>query len=707
MSISYPRPLCTSKIKYTHLPKIWFRLIKYQDMPKNCLHGIENTAFNKIKQIRVKYKNKTRVYDLIAAAYHYGTAILGGHYVAYRHSRVVNRWIKCNDARLSYEDPSSEDNRRDSGPVLLVYNLNKSKPNKTHKKTTHKKTTHKKTHKKPNKKTHKKPHKTPTLNKLGGMDNVGNSCYHASMVQCVASIIEWGDFKTEEFVEKYTNFKREHLSAVVKLYDSIINFRGIDKDVYTSYTRIEYLKLGKCTQEDISECLNTRILKQSSSKLHKNVIDLFGVRSSEKTTCITCNKNQVNKEELNIFTELLLCKPHFNECNYNIKHSKQCGVYIYTTKSLPEKEGPYATPHIGDNVLYICHKSQVKRALRNYKSVIGIERHCFRKFIPIIKDELRRGNFDRILYQYDKLKEKGVISQSISKLASWYCVDCNKLNKDPTVRCSCNAFFSNGRDINHPSLKTKVKIMTLNVFGGHGTIGGNELQKRIRRQSPDILFLQEPFKSFKLDGYKHVCSSPLETVSTFVRRSCRWSFERTDVIKTSKCSTERDATVHTITNGDTSIKIANVHLCGGRFDEDDHVTDNIGDLKQTKEEVIKKLIKKDVSIVAGDFNSDMSHYIKKRCSSKQKKFLTSKGWSLKQISTWNKAPFNLLKKNAYEYAPCSTKTSVYGGIPDAVWYNPRTVELYNSVVVEMIDTEREYVTDHNGILCCFELISGK
>ena len=61
------------------------------------------------------------------------------------------------------------------------------------------------------------------------------------------------------------------------------------------------------------------------------------------------------------------------------------------------------------------------------------------------------------------------------------------------------------------------------------------------------------------------------------------------------------------------MKLANIHLCGGRYDENDFIggmlVGSINDIHNRKLEILRELVDKyNIDIIAGDFNSDINCY---------------------------------------------------------------------------------------------------
>ena len=171
-----------------------------------------------------------------------------------------------------------------------------------------------------------------------------------------------------------------------------------------------------------------------------------------------------------------------------------------------------------------------------------------------------------------------------------------------------------------------------------------------------------------------------------------------------------------------NIKIANLHLEGGRYTDQILLTE-FEILLPIKLSLLEDIIKQQPDIILGDFNSVY-------CSDKSRlnKFLegqynyfenvvkqsklTKKDKS--NIKLWNLAPFILLKKHGYIYAkPHNENTMITNGrgnsIIDFIFYKKNKISLESSNIINIMDKSDSYkdnkcISDHNPIYAKFKLI---
>ena len=160
--------------------------------------------------------------------------------------------------------------------------------------------------------------------------------------------------------------------------------------------------------------------------------------------------------------------------------------------------------------------------------------------------------------------------------------------------------------------------------------------------------------------------------------------------------------------------IANIHLEGGSYC-DPLVLRDINPILQYKLLLLERILEKEPDCIIGDFNSVYSsnpvqlesfiqsqfNYFKKI----KKSPLTQE--ELENIRLWNSAPFDLLKKNGYEYAiPINEATEItnYKGntIVDTIWYKPNKVKVVECRIIPTpFKSDYEFVSDHNPIYVRF------
>ena len=157
-------------------------------------------------------------------------------------------------------------------------------------------------------------------------------------------------------------------------------------------------------------------------------------------------------------------------------------------------------------------------------------------------------------------------------------------------------------------------------------------------------------------------------------------------------------------NNNEIIKLANVHLCGGRFDENIKIggmlSGNIKDVKLRKNEMLYTLVNKyDIDIIAGDFNSDLICYLNNELQEQHISYFKkiSPNTPIKNFKEWNVTPYNYLKSNDYKLAINKDnilKTSIFNTHPDSIWFKKGKLEKF-----KYINLIKDNLSDHNGIYC--------
>ena len=114
--------------------------------------------------------------------------------------------------------------------------------------------------------------------------------------------------------------------------------------------------------------------------------------------------------------------------------------------------------------------------------------------------------------------------------------------------------------------------------------------KLIYLEKPDFIFVQEaPQRTYKLETNDYAMvsfvkpntDSDYENLMTLRRNSLDWKIDDPQIIQSKTCNTSRVSTVQMVTHvSGVQVQISNVHLCGGRFDEEVHSkTKNIKQLQ--------------------------------------------------------------------------------------------------------------------------------
>lgn len=245
-------------------------------------------------------------------------------------------------------------------------------------------------------------------------------------------------------------------------------------------------------------------------------------------------------------------------------------------------------------------------------------------------------------------------------------------------------------------LATPIKVLSLNACDGGSKMSFfSDLEKVAQTDRPDIIFLQEAPEEAEIPGYAVVSvaneDADYERMICLRRVDSQWTLAKTDVIESEYCDTPRVCTLHTFSAGKTMLRVASVHLCGGRYDEEVHAWESFEKMKLAKLDMLSSIIKLGPDIVLGDFNSDYFRL------PNTIKFLKKSGFSKERAQSWTTLPFTALKKNGYIRVPFETATSVYGGQPDQIFHVPE-LRLESSTTVDFLSSDS---SDHNGLLAQF------
>ena len=275
------------------------------------------------------------------------------------------------------------------------------------------------------------------------------------------------------------------------------------------------------------------------------------------------------------------------------------------------------------------------------------------------------------------------------------------------------------------SERLTIKVATLNVFEGNGRKFKEKYLEQIRAVNPEFVLMQEGPTSKEYDyfeNYNYVVwrgKSDFDQMVVLQNNDSVWHINYIKDFDIITCPTKRTIEmVHvTLKKGGASkyINIANVHLCGGASDEN-HVTKrqlSVDEMQSVKIEALNNLLDKEnrADIIAGDFNSDVQHFVTGKPNDAQKKYLVEKyHWTDGAIRTWNTAPFNLLTANGFKLVPPETATSFYKTATDCILYHPnddvKTGNKYKITqlehgILDMDALKHKHqemgASDHNGV----------
>jgi exonuclease III len=275
---------------------------------------------------------------------------------------------------------------------------------------------------------------------------------------------------------------------------------------------------------------------------------------------------------------------------------------------------------------------------------------------------------------------------------------------------------------------TTLKLLTFNIYGKHCSQFDDFEGKIITPHNPDIICTQESINhtnSTKLGSYNSIDSAGHggEIVGVFSNDESKKYITAIEKISTDG-SKNKVADRHAILFNYKGVTIANLHLEGGRF-SDQQLFNNFNDLMRYKLELLSNVIAKKPDIILGDFNSvyssnmeKMNEYLKGQYTYFQnyvlKQATTLKDEQKKTVDSWNAEPYNLLLKSGYVYAIPDNETSdVTNGrgnsIIDTVWYKRDSINLTNShIITTILNKGDNYnaghcISDHNPVYVEFQI----
>jgi hypothetical protein len=252
-----------------------------------------------------------------------------------------------------------------------------------------------------------------------------------------------------------------------------------------------------------------------------------------------------------------------------------------------------------------------------------------------------------------------------------------------------------------------VRVATINAWGGEKKSFFTTLVRQLEVVGwPDVICMQEapvPLKfSLGVSLLKHydiVCTdidTKAERMVILRRKNSPWQHAGCSGYETKKCYTNRTSQLAAFTRDKLTVIIANMHLCGGRYDDDNHKTDSSEEMAAIKSEAVLAMIP-NASIIVGDFNS-----LPKPFGAMNKSYLTyirNIGWSDDQILAWNETPYDILNQSGFVRVKYNKPTSFFGGMPDSMWCKEYLQpDRINEIDMGM-STRKS--SDHNGIIATF------
>jgi len=254
---------------------------------------------------------------------------------------------------------------------------------------------------------------------------------------------------------------------------------------------------------------------------------------------------------------------------------------------------------------------------------------------------------------------------------------------------------------------------------------GLTLVDKINQLNPDVLLFQEALSekpneylqefiknipSFKLlyveNGSHKTCKR--ECLQTWINRKSRFKVSNLQEYNpsTELCNTKNRTTQLITLSGPTGeiVKIGNVHLCGGRYDDRDVQNQSLENIANIKQLHLKYLVENGANCIVGDFNADLLTGLKGVAPTPSTlEYINQLGINQEQFTAWNQDAFQYLLDQGFqeifdELDIDLIPTSIQGNRTDSIWYtNPPLVAL-DAQTVNFIDA---YQTDHNGVFALF------
>ena len=245
------------------------------------------------------------------------------------------------------------------------------------------------------------------------------------------------------------------------------------------------------------------------------------------------------------------------------------------------------------------------------------------------------------------------------------------------------------------------------------------------RRKPDVIVMQEApsdqqlhelleIDDYKISRFTMGANQLYENLMTLQNKLSAWKITSTTIIKSGdKCygQDKRVSTVQAATHLTTGsqVQIANIHLCGGRFDEKKLCKPNPKfpsfTVRERKVNMLDKIILQETnpnipSIILGDFNSDYLSYKYKHDANKIN-HLTNLGCSPTDARMWHNAPFELLDTHGYHIGKerKAKPTSSYGALSDTIWHRGN-LTINQNKILDGKNKNFQY-SDHHGVLASF------
>lgn len=166
-----------------------------------------------------------------------------------------------------------------------------------------------------------------------------------------------------------------------------------------------------------------------------------------------------------------------------------------------------------------------------------------------------------------------------------------------------------------------------------------------------------------------------------------------------------------------TINALNVHLCGGRFDDERVFNEhniqpdrlkNLQNFVRWRTKLFNDQCSDVVDIIAGDFNGDMGYYATRQQATTLKQYCQDHNFDIFYMKAWNLIPFLWLQANGFTSQAADQHTSQYENTPDAVWCSRRCHWMHQKVILK--HKEKNIVTnmsDHNALSAALSIESGR
>jgi len=324
--------------------------------------------------------------------------------------------------------------------------------------------------------------------------------------------------------------------------------------------------------------------------------------------------------------------------------------------------------------------------------------------------------------------------------------------------------FPQDGDTDAASQAEQISLCTINLYQGYGKEITNRVLPTLNQHKPEpsLVVSQEAPKLYHrrhptfgtvtdlsksmYKGRSRVMASRRgsENLGIWLRdtgNAADWVFtgeeEKFDDLHCRMCSEAyRFAQVFTVAsrNGNSKLKIANVHLCGGRFDDQTWQPEDT----TRKDFMVDLLTKHDPDIVLGDFNAmdakvstvvvekaaaEAALNARKSSSKLFRLFGKQPAYErrLQNFYEWRQQPFQVLREAKYLPVSMKTvKTTYYGAGADMIWYKVGKLESKSTAyspetapdgtrvmpLFHACEKQDSFITDHLPVCATLQVVAG-